>query len=79
MHRRGAGGPGTFGIWSLRWSADTREIIAGTGDYSVYVYDVERRKARSWDRLPIPATLCIGNAALLCKCQVLAGMLAPWR
>ena len=27
------------GIWSLRWSADSREIIAGTGDQSLYIYD----------------------------------------
>ncbi|KAK9796237.1 hypothetical protein WJX73_006957 [Symbiochloris irregularis] len=30
-----------FGIWSLRWAADGREVIAGTGDASVYVFDVE--------------------------------------
>ena len=45
------GESGTFGIWSLRWGADGREIIAGTGDYSVYVYDLERRKVCSPDRL----------------------------
>ncbi|KAK9834848.1 hypothetical protein WJX81_003498 [Elliptochloris bilobata] len=39
------GQSGTFGIWSLKWSADGREIIAGTGDSSVYVYDIERRKS----------------------------------
>lgn len=27
-------------IWSLRWSPDNREIAAGTGDASLYVYDV---------------------------------------
>ena len=41
------GESGSFGIWSLRWGADGREIIAGTGDYSVYVYDIERRKVRT--------------------------------
>jgi len=41
-----AGGPNSFGVWSLRWSADGREIIAGTADCSVYVYDMDRRKAR---------------------------------
>jgi len=40
------GGPNSFGVWSLRWSADGREIIAGTADCSVYVYDMDRRKAR---------------------------------
>ncbi|KAL1634497.1 hypothetical protein SLS56_002190 [Neofusicoccum ribis] len=29
-------------IWSLRFSGDGREIVAGTGDRSVYVYDIER-------------------------------------
>lgn len=33
-----------FGIWSLRWSPDGREVIAGTGDSSLYVYDVEQQK-----------------------------------
>lgn len=31
-----------FGIWSLRFSGDGREIVAGTSDRSVVVYDVER-------------------------------------
>jgi WD repeat-containing protein 23 len=31
-----------FGIWSVRFSGDGREIVAGTGDNSVYVYDIER-------------------------------------
>lgn len=30
----------SFGIWSLRWSNDGREIIAGTGDSCVYIFDV---------------------------------------
>ncbi|KAF1838815.1 WD40 repeat-like protein [Decorospora gaudefroyi] len=34
-----------FGIWSIRFSGDGREIVAGTGDNSVYVYDIERRKS----------------------------------
>lgn len=33
-----------FGIWSLRFSGDGREIVAGTGDHSVLVYDIETRK-----------------------------------
>ena len=32
-----------FGIWSLRFSGDGREIVAGTSDHSVVVYDLERR------------------------------------
>ncbi|OAL40040.1 hypothetical protein AYO20_00458 [Fonsecaea nubica] len=31
-----------FGIWSLRFSGDGREIVAGTSDHSVVVYDLER-------------------------------------
>ncbi|KAJ5124189.1 uncharacterized protein N7515_008014 [Penicillium bovifimosum] len=31
-----------FGIWSLRFSGDGREIVAGTSDDSIIVYDVER-------------------------------------
>lgn len=33
-----------FGIWSLRFSGDGREIVAGTSDSAVLVYDVETRK-----------------------------------
>jgi WD repeat-containing protein 23 len=33
-----------FGIWSLRFSGDGSEIVAGTSDDSVYVYDLESRK-----------------------------------
>ena len=33
---------GHFGIWSIRFSGDGREIVAGTGDSSVYVFDIER-------------------------------------
>ncbi|KAF2741556.1 WD40 repeat-like protein [Polyplosphaeria fusca] len=36
---------GDFGIWSIRFSGDGREIVAGTGDDSVYVYDIERRQS----------------------------------
>jgi len=42
--RRGWG-YGHFGIWSIRFSGDGREIVAGTGDQSVYVYDIERRQS----------------------------------
>ena len=34
-----------FGIWSLRFSGDGREIVAGTSDRSVVVYDLERRES----------------------------------
>ncbi|KAF2839108.1 WD40 repeat-like protein [Patellaria atrata CBS 101060] len=36
---------GYFGIWSIRFSGDGREIVAGTGDQSVYVYDIETRQS----------------------------------
>ncbi|KAF2397360.1 WD40 repeat-like protein [Trichodelitschia bisporula] len=31
-----------FGVWSIRFSGDGRELVAGTVDRSVYVYDIER-------------------------------------
>lgn len=34
-----------FGIWSIRFSGDGREIVAGTSDHSVYVYDIEKRQS----------------------------------
>ncbi|OJJ61262.1 hypothetical protein ASPSYDRAFT_146673 [Aspergillus sydowii CBS 593.65] len=34
-----------FAIWSVRFSGDGREIVAGTGDYSVIVYDLETRQS----------------------------------
>lgn len=34
-----------FGIWSLRFSGDGREIVCGTSDHCVVVYDVERRQS----------------------------------
>ncbi|KAI9368802.1 WD40-repeat-containing domain protein [Aspergillus egyptiacus] len=33
-----------FAVWSVRFSGDGREIVAGTGDYSVIVYDLETRQ-----------------------------------
>ncbi|RMD41026.1 hypothetical protein DV735_g4119, partial [Chaetothyriales sp. CBS 134920] len=41
--RYGYMGRSGFGIWSLRFSGDGREIVAGTSDHSVVVYDLERR------------------------------------
>lgn len=35
-----------FGIWSIRFTCDNREIIAGTTDKSVYLFDVERKDLR---------------------------------
>ncbi|KAJ5555073.1 hypothetical protein N7535_007518 [Penicillium sp. DV-2018c] len=32
-----------FGIWSLRFSGDGREVVAGTSECSIIVYDVERQ------------------------------------
>ena len=34
-----------FGIWSIRFSGDGREIVGGTSDQSVYVYDIEKRQS----------------------------------
>jgi len=54
-----------FGIWSLRFSGDGREIVAGTGDRSVYVFDIERGESI----LRIPGheddvnAVCFGDAA----------------
>jgi WD repeat-containing protein 23 len=49
--RGGGGGAGWgrsrghFGIWSLRFSGDGNEIVAGTSDQSVYVYDLEAQRS----------------------------------
>ena len=39
---------GNFGIWSLRWAADGREIVAGTGDESLVIFDMEQQKVGHW-------------------------------
>ncbi|KAK3069911.1 hypothetical protein LTR53_011373 [Teratosphaeriaceae sp. CCFEE 6253] len=49
-HGSGGGGGwgrsrGHFGIWSLRFSGDGGEIVAGTSDQSVYVYDLEAQRS----------------------------------
>lgn len=36
---------GHFGIWSVRFSGDGRELVAGASDHAVYVYDIERRQS----------------------------------
>ncbi|EMC98014.1 hypothetical protein BAUCODRAFT_32020 [Baudoinia panamericana UAMH 10762] len=52
-----------FGIWSLRFSGDASEIVAGTSDHSVYVYDLEAQ--RSILRIPGHAddvnAVCFGD------------------
>lgn len=42
---RGWRGHSHFGIWSLRFSGDGKEIVAGTGDCSVYVHDIETEQS----------------------------------
>ncbi|KAI9719156.1 MAG: hypothetical protein M1828_006338 [Chrysothrix sp. TS-e1954] len=37
-------GRGQFGIWSIRFSGDGRELVAGTSAHSVCVYDIETRR-----------------------------------
>ncbi|KAL3693175.1 hypothetical protein R1sor_006826 [Riccia sorocarpa] len=36
-----------FGIWSLQFSHDGREIVAGANDKSIYVYDMEAQRTTS--------------------------------
>lgn len=33
-----------FGIWSIRFSGDGRELVAGTNSHSIVVYDIESRR-----------------------------------
>ncbi|KAL6698487.1 WD40-repeat-containing domain protein [Trichoderma pleuroticola] len=35
---------GSFGIWSIRFSGDGRELVAGTSAHSLVVYDIESRR-----------------------------------
>ncbi|GHJ85883.1 hypothetical protein NliqN6_2285 [Naganishia liquefaciens] len=43
--RRGMwGGGANFGIWSLRFSADQRELVAGASSGQIMVYDIEARQ-----------------------------------
>ncbi|GLC38560.1 hypothetical protein PLESTF_001547000 [Pleodorina starrii] len=37
-------GNGGFGIWSVKWSGDGREIVVGNNDASVVVMDVETKR-----------------------------------
>ncbi|QIW99292.1 hypothetical protein AMS68_004810 [Peltaster fructicola] len=43
--RGGVEDSGHFGIWSLRFSGDGTEIVAGTSNDSVYVYDLEAQRS----------------------------------
>ena len=45
-HRRRRYHSAGFGIWAVRWSEDGCEVLAGTGDSSVCVYDVAEGKVR---------------------------------
>ncbi|KAJ5768284.1 hypothetical protein N7533_000867 [Penicillium manginii] len=42
--RRRSMGSSHFGIWSLRFSGDGREVVAGTSENSVVVYDIETKQ-----------------------------------
>jgi WD repeat-containing protein 23 len=33
-----------FGLWSLQFSEDGRELVAGSNDKRIYVYDLEANK-----------------------------------
>lgn len=35
---------GHFGIFSIQWSSNGREIVAGTGHHRILVFDAERGK-----------------------------------
>lgn len=61
MEERDSGYHHSFGIWSLRWGSDGREIVAGTGDHSLYVYNVERQKV-SFCHLDTLGRFTLGNA-----------------
>lgn len=37
-------GEDAFGIFSVKFSTDGRELVAGSSDDSIYVYDLERKK-----------------------------------
>ena len=34
----------SFGIWSIRFSADGKEVVAGASSGQIMVYDVEARR-----------------------------------
>ncbi|KAI0019062.1 WD40-repeat-containing domain protein [Xylariomycetidae sp. FL0641] len=41
---RRMGWRGHFGIWSIRFSGDGRELVAGTNSQSIVIYDIESRR-----------------------------------
>ncbi|KAH0538823.1 hypothetical protein FGG08_004599 [Glutinoglossum americanum] len=43
--RSGFGARTGFGIWSIRFSGDGRELAAGASDQSIYIYDLETRQS----------------------------------
>lgn len=55
-----------FGIWSLRWSPDGKEIIAGTGDSSLYIYDVESQRVGVLQIFPLASAAAAQHCLLLC-------------
>ncbi|KAK7419412.1 hypothetical protein QQX98_003364 [Neonectria punicea] len=42
--RQGTFGRNSFGIWSIRFSGDGRELVAGTSSSAIVVYDIESRR-----------------------------------
>jgi WD repeat-containing protein 23 len=49
----------SFGIWSLQWAADGREVIAGTNDHALYIFDMERQKVASENMIDAMSCLVI--------------------
>lgn len=45
----------TFGIFSVKFSTDGRELVAGSSDASIYVYDLEAKRLS----LQIPAHMVL--------------------
>ncbi|KAJ3089073.1 hypothetical protein HK102_007264 [Quaeritorhiza haematococci] len=48
-----------FGIWSVRFSGDGREIVAGASDSCIYVYDIESKRILH----QIPGHVCFADPA----------------
>lgn len=62
LHERG------FGIWSIQWSADGREIISGTSsnEQAICVFDMERSQVRMtyvWFGTKLTADGCASDGA----------------
>ena len=56
----------------MRWSADSREILAGTGDSSLYVYDMTEHKAR-----PLASRGFRNHRVLACNGNSCAALIRP--